>query len=68
MQSVQGGADDKVSKEEELIQRMLGKRKGLGLGFGKKKGLSVESGSEDITDKPESKNKGSASKPKWFKG
>jgi len=68
MQSVQGGADDKVSKEEELIQRMLGKRKGLGLGFGKKKGLSVERGSEDITDKPESKNKGSASKPKWFKG
>jgi len=63
-----GGADDKISKEEELMQRMLGKRKGLGLGFGKKNGSSAESGSKGGTGKPESGSKGGTGKPKWFKG
>ena len=46
-----------MSKEEELMQRMLGKRKGLGFGLGKKKESSATN-----------ESKGPTGKPKWFKG
>lgn len=46
-----------ISKEEELMQRMLGKRKGLGFGLGKKKEASATN-----------ESKGTTGKPKWFKG
>jgi hypothetical protein len=52
-----GHAGDTVSKEEELMQRMLGKRKGLlGKGSSKKLGNS------------KSDSKKGSGKPKWFKG
>ena len=51
-----GSAADKSSREEELMQRMLGKRKGL-MGFGKGK----RSGNSNTKD---SKGPG---KPKWLK-
>jgi len=50
----------KASREEELMQRMLGKRKGLGPGLGKKIDKGTSEGGGD--------KKGSAGKPKWFKG
>jgi len=53
----QEGSDGNISKEEELMQRMLGKRKGLGFGLGKKKGSSATN-----------ESKGTTGKPTWFKG
>ena len=53
-----GHAGDTASKEEELMQRMLGKRKGL-LGKGSSKKLG---------NNKSDKSKKGPGKPKWFKG
>jgi hypothetical protein len=59
--SGQGGE----SREEQLMKRMMGKKKGLGkLGGGSTKNQSSKSGTSSKDD-PKSGSKG---KPKWFKG
>ena len=54
-----GGLNNQESREEELMQRMLGKRKGL-LGLGK--------GKDNGNAKSQDGGKKGSGKPKWFKG
>jgi len=63
---------DKAAREEELMQKMLGKRKGLGFGLGGKLGKNKSKGSSNNStsgagggDKKSSSSSGG--KPKWFK-
>lgn len=61
---------DKAAREEELMQKMLGKRKGLGFGLGgkfgknKSKGSGSGSGTAGGNDKKSSSSSGG--KPKWL--
>lgn len=68
---------DKAAREEELMQKMLGKRKGLGFGLGGKLGKNKSKGSDNGSGSNSGSGAGSSGgdkkpssrsgKPKWFK-